>query len=504
MSRYSQSLLTLLPQACSTLAALPSDRSINITGLALDSRRVEPGYLFFARDGVRHRGADFIADAIKHGAVAVMTERGALGAAERAALGVPLLEVTDLDAATGQVASRFYDNPSQYLKVIGITGTNGKTSCSSYLAQALESLGHRCAVIGTLGNGFVGQLQPATHTTPDSVALQALLAEFRLQGAEYVVMEVSSHALDQKRVSGVHFAAAGFTNLTRDHLDYHGDMARYGDAKARLFADYAPPLQAINLDDVFGRTLFERQVSAPCRIVGFGLVEPGVDIGADQLCFDVDGCSFELCTPEGRHQVKAGLLGGFNISNLLLTAALLQLLGFDLARTAKALSVLKPVAGRMQCLPRDDRQPLVVIDYAHTPDALAQALQALRVHQAGAGHIWCVFGCGGDRDPGKRAEMGAVAAELADRLVLTSDNPRSESPEQIIRDIMAGVPATERLHIESDRAAAIEWAVTHAGPNDLVLIAGKGHEDYQETAGIRQPFSDQEHALRVMKRRAEV
>jgi len=183
---------------------------------------------------------------------------------------------------------------------------------------------------------------------------------------------------------------------------------------------------------------------------------------------------------------------------------LLQLLGFDLARTAKALSVLKPVAGRMQCLPRDDRQPLVVIDYAHTPDALAQALQALRVHQAGAGHIWCVFGCGGDRDPGKRAEMGAVAAELADRLVLTSDNPRSESPEQIIRDIMAGVPATERLHIESDRAAAIEWAVTHAGPNDLVLIAGKGHEDYQETAGIRQPFSDQEHALRVMKRRAEV
>lgn len=504
MNQYSQSLLTLLPQACATLAALPSDRSVNVSGLALDSRRVKPGDLFFARAGINHRGADFIADAIKRGAVAVMVQHGVLDSAERAAVSVPLLEVDNLDQVVGHVASRFHDWPSQHLKVVGITGTNGKTSCSSYLAQALESLGHRCAVIGTLGNGFVDDLQPATHTTPDPIALQALLAQFRLQGAEYVVMEVSSHALDQKRVSGVHFTAAAFTNLTRDHLDYHGDMARYGDAKARLFADYAPPLQAINLDDVFGRTLFDREASESSCVLGFGSVEPGVDVAAGQLEFDASGCRFELTTPQGHQRVYSALLGSFNVSNLLLSATLLQLLGFDLEQIASALGAVRPVAGRMECLPQAEGQPLVVVDYAHTPDALAQALQALRLHQPGSGHLWCVFGCGGDRDRGKRPEMGAVAAKLADRLVLTSDNPRSESPEQIIREVMAGVPATARLHVEQDRAAAIRWAVSHAGPGDLVLIAGKGHENYQEIDGTRHPFSDHEHALRVLKQGADV
>jgi len=504
MKEYSQSLLTLLPQASSTLAALPFDRSVNIRGLALDSRKVQPGDLFFARDGAHHRGADFIAQATQRGAAAVMVQQDTLDAAERMAVTVPLLEVDDLDAVMGQVASRFYDNPSHDLKVIGITGTNGKTSCSSYVAQALELLGHRCAIIGTLGNGFVDALQPATHTTPDPISLQALLAEFRLQGAEYVVMEVSSHALDQKRVAGVRFAAAGFTNLTRDQLDYHGDMVRYGDAKARLFKDYAPPLQAINLDDVFGRTLFEQQASKPSRVLGFGSAEPGVDVSAKQLKFEPRGCHFELVTPEGVCTVHASLLGDFNISNLLLTATLLHLLGFRLERVATVLGGLRPVPGRMECLKSVAGRPLVVVDYAHTPDALAQALQALRVHQPDSGRLWCVFGCGGDRDTGKRPEMGAVAAELADRLVLTSDNPRSEPPEKIIKDVMAGVPATARLHVEPDRALAIQWAITHASENDLVLIAGKGHESYQEVAGIHHPFSDHEHAMRVLQQGAEV
>lgn len=504
MSHYSQSLLTLLPQACTTLAALPFDRSVNISGLALDSRQVQPGELFFARDGVSHRGADFIADALAHGAAAVMVQRNTLDSAERASVSVPLLEVDNLDSVIGQVASRFYDDPSQHLKVIGITGTNGKTSCSSYVAQALEALGHRCAVIGTLGNGFLDDLQPATHTTPDPVALQALLADFRRQGAEYVVMEVSSHALDQKRVSGVRFAAAAFTNLTRDHLDYHGDMARYGDAKARLFMDYAPALQAINLDDVFGRTLFGRQAAEQCTVLGFGCAEPGVDVAVNGLEFDAAGCSFELVTPSGALAVRSSLLGSFNVSNLLLSATLLQLLGFELRQIVLAMGGLVPVAGRMECLPHHPNQPLVVIDYAHTPDALAQALQALRLHQPDSGQLWCVFGCGGDRDRGKRPEMGTVAAKLADSLVLTSDNPRSESPEQIMRDVMAGVPAATRMHVEADRGAAILWAITHAGPNDVVLIAGKGHENYQETMGVRHPFSDQTHALRVLEQGAEV
>lgn len=504
MKEYSQSLLTLLPQAGRTLAALPSDRQVNVTGLALDSRRVQKGDLFFARDGVSHRGADFIAEALDRGAVAVMVQQGALRADERVAVSVPLIEVDDLDRRIGEVASRFYGNPSQALNVIGITGTNGKTSCSHYLAQALTALGHLSALIGTLGNGMVGALQQATHTTPDPIALQALLAEFRQQGAEYVVMEVSSHALDQQRVSGVRFTAAALTNLTRDHLDYHGDMARYGEAKARLFTDHAPALQALNLDDAFGRELLARQADTGARVLGFSLNRAEADLRVSQLEADLRGFRFLLHTPAGVQPVSTALLGEFNVSNMLLTATLLQLLAFSPEQIARALSRLQPVNGRMACLPTVAGQPQVVVDYAHTPDALAQALQALRLHQPGTGQLWCVFGCGGDRDRGKRPEMGCVAAAGADRLVLTSDNPRHEAPEQIMRNVMAGIPDRADVHQEADRAAAIRWAITRAAPEDLILIAGKGHESYQEIGGVRTPFNDHEQAQRVMKQRAEV
>jgi UDP-N-acetylmuramoyl-L-alanyl-D-glutamate--2,6-diaminopimelate ligase len=484
---------------------LPSGRALHVSGLALDSRRVQPGDLFIARAGSHQRGADFIAEALQRGAVAVMAQRGELSEAERAALSVPLLEVDELDSMAGQVASRFHGRPSGQLRVIGITGTNGKTSCSFYLAQALESLGHRCAVIGTLGSGFIAELEPATHTTPDPITLQARLARLRRQGAEYVVMEVSSHALEQKRVAGVEFAAAGFTNLTRDHLDYHGDMARYGGAKARLFVDHAPPLQAFNLEDRFGRSLYERQLTTPARVLGFALAAgPGIDLSASQLQFDQHGCRFDLRTPAGRQRIESVLLGRFNVSNLLLCATLLQLLGFGPEAIATALGRLEPVAGRMQCLPRGEGQPQVVIDYAHTPDALAQALQALRLHRPGRGLLWCVFGCGGERDRGKRPEMGAVAARLADRLVVTSDNPRGEPAQQIIREVQAGIPTTAPLHLEVERGRAIRWAIRHAGPDDLVLIAGKGHENYQEIEGVRHPFSDHEHATSALQQEAEV
>lgn len=504
MNLYTQSLLTLLPQASATLAALPVDRPVMVSGLALDSRRVKPGDLFFARNGVACRGADFIVDAQRKGAVAVMVERGELTAAERARVEVPLLEVTGLDGVIGEVASRFYGNPSHHLKVIGVTGTNGKTSCSNFLAQALERLGQRTAVIGTLGNGFLDDLQAATHTTPDAVALQAMLAELKRAGADCVVMEVSSHALDQQRVGGVRFAAAGFTNLTRDHLDYHGDMAAYGDAKAKLFIDCAPALQALNIDDVFGRTLWQRLQPVSARVLSFGITEPGADLSAVDLQFTAEGTAFTLQAGQERSDVKTSLMGSFNVSNLLLCAAVLRLLGYSLNDIAGALEQLQPVAGRMQALPAVRRAPAVVVDFAHTPDALAQALQALRLHRSAQGRLICVFGCGGDRDAGKRPEMGRIASELADVLVVTSDNPRSESPTAIIADILPGVLPDVAMHVEPDRAAAIRWAIDQSSDEDLVLIAGKGHERWQEVNGVKEPFDDCQQAWHVLQEGADV
>ncbi|MBA4502461.1 UDP-N-acetylmuramoyl-L-alanyl-D-glutamate--2,6-diaminopimelate ligase [Marinobacterium marinum] len=504
MSLYTRSLQTLLPQALTVPAALPVDGSVQVSGLALDSRKVGSGYLFFARNGVACRGVDFIADALQRGAVAVVVEQGELSEEECARLPVPVLGVDDLDAVVGQVASRFYDHPSRELKVIGITGTNGKTSCSNYLAQALEYLGHRTAVIGTLGNGFLDNLQPATHTTPDAIALQGLLAELKRAGAEYVVMEVSSHALDQQRVAGMQFAAAGFTNLTRDHLDYHGDMAQYGDAKARLFVDYTPALQVINLDDVFGRTLWQRLCPEEARVLGFALSEPGADLGVEELEFTAEGCRFVLSAGQERHRVATALMGSFNVSNLLLCAGLLQLLTCTPAQVAAALESVQPVAGRMQTLPLVSGKPAVVVDFAHTSDALAQTLQALRLHRSGRGRLVCVFGCGGDRDVGKRPDMGRIASTLADQVIVTSDNPRSESPEAIIADILAGVVPEVDMHVEADRAAAIRWAIEQASADDLVLIAGKGHERWQEVNGVKEPFDDSQQALHVLQEGADV
>ncbi|MBV0932691.1 UDP-N-acetylmuramoyl-L-alanyl-D-glutamate--2,6-diaminopimelate ligase [Marinobacterium weihaiense] len=501
MNPQPQSLSVLLPDVA---IAVPVEQVPVVTGLALDSRLVRSGDLFFARSGVASRGADFMVDAERRGAVAVLVQRGELRDGERGSLAIPVLEVDDLDTQIGQVASRFHGNPSHHLKVIGVTGTNGKTSCSHYMAQALEQLGHRAAVIGTLGNGLLDNLQPATHTTPNAVALQALLAELLEQGAEYVVMEVSSHALDQQRVSGVHFAAAGFTNLTRDHLDYHGDMACYGDAKARLFLQYAPALQAINLDDVFGRTLWQQMQPRPARVLGFAMSEPGADVQAEQLLFRPDGIHFTLVLEGERAEVRAPLLGSFNVSNLLLCASLLHGLGYSAAEIAVALGKLAPVPGRMQVLPSVPHAPAVVVDYAHTPDALAQALQALRLHRTAGGRLICVFGCGGDRDTGKRPEMGRTAAELADRLVITSDNPRSESPAAIIEHIQAGVPAGVDLQLEVDRAVAIRRALTEADAPDMVLIAGKGHERWQEINGVKEPFDDCQQAWHVLQEGAEV
>ncbi len=504
MSAQAYTFQKLMPQVFETAAAQAHLADVKISGLAMDSRRVQSGDLFFARKGAKLRGADFLLDAQQKGASAALVAKGELTEAERQALSLPVVEVDDLDYLIGQVASRFYGEPSQHCKVIGVTGTNGKTSCACFLVQALGQLGHKAALIGTLGNGFWGQLDTASHTTPDPLSLQALMSKLVAEGAEYLVMEVSSHALDQQRVAGVRFEAAAFTNLTRDHLDYHGDMESYGDAKARLFTDYTPAIQLLNLDDVFGRTLWERLEPAPGRMLGFALSDPSADLKVADLEFTPAGVRFRYLGETGEAVVEAPMMGSFNASNLLLCASMLEALGFSVASVGTVLSQLEPVPGRMQPLPVSAGKPSVVVDFAHTPDALAQALQALRLHSGSAGRLVCVFGCGGDRDRGKRAEMAAIAERFADQVVVTSDNPRTEAPEAIIEDVMAGFETPAEVRVCVEREQAIRWALKESVEGDLILLAGKGHEQYQEVNGVRHPFSDFDYAWHVLNEGAEV
>lgn len=471
------------PQMPQSVAAL------RVSGLCLDSRCVRPGDLFFARSGVNHRGADYIDDAFSRGAVAALVDAAEVGSEPLSGNG-PVIPLADLDRQIGLIASRFNGEPSRALRVIGITGTNGKTSCAHYLAQALNSCGLPTALIGTVGNGFPGRLRTATHTTPDAPRLHAELARLRDEGAQAVVMEVSSHALEQQRVAGVHFAAVAYTNLSHDHLDYHGDMAHYAAAKARLFNDYGAPLQVLNADD----DACARLLAQPCRAggerIGFSLRPDGAEVFADQLTLGPQGMMFELHTPWGEVLVTAPLLGRFNAANLLLISTLLGGMGYEPGNIASALALLKPVSGRMERLVHAEA-PTVIIDYAHTPDALEKALQATREHLPDGGRLWVVFGCGGDRDRAKRAPMGRIAADLADRLIITSDNPRGEDPLEIIRMVAEGVPAGTALELEADRGQAIDRAVAAADPRDIILLAGKGHETWQEIQGVKHPFSDQ-------------
>ena len=453
-----------------------------IVGITLDSRMVRQGWLFLAVRGVRADGRAFIAGAFSRGAAAVVYEANGYEPDVHAANAIP---VKDLRQHVGTIASRFYDAPSTKLKVIGVTGTNGKTTTTHLLAQVLDRSERRCGLIGTLGCGFPGQLDPSLHTTPDAVSVQRLLAEFVAAGARTVCMEVSSHALDQARVAGVAFDIAVFTNLTRDHLDYHGDMSAYAEAKARLF-DF-PHLEAavINADDSFGRELIERSRSR-IRVVSFGL-ERG-DVRANVVQPSAEGLALQVTTPQGATELRSPLLGRFNAANLLAVLAVLLIAGMPLAEAAAVLGKAQPVAGRMERFGGINGQPLVVVDYAHTPDALEKALKALREHTRG--RLLCVFGCGGDRDRGKRPQMGAIAEKLADVVILTNDNPRHEEPSAIIQEISTGMRTTPT--IVPDRMQAIRAALREALAGDVVLVAGKGHEDYQQIGDQRLPYSDRD------------
>ncbi|OOG47819.1 UDP-N-acetylmuramoyl-L-alanyl-D-glutamate--2,6-diaminopimelate ligase [Rhodanobacter sp. C01] len=475
----------LLGIADAQIAAMPGVGHIVLSGLTLDSRRVRRGDAFFALRGTQGHGIEFAAGAVLRGAQVVLAEAPVV---EAPPLDVPLLWIDDLHAQVGEIAARFYDRPAEAMRVVGITGTNGKTSCVQLLAQALSLLGHRAATIGTLGAGLHGQLREGERTTPDAVTVQELLAEFREAGASHVAMEVSSHALQQGRVAAVDFEVAAFTNLTRDHLDYHGSMEAYGAAKAKLFA--WPGLQAavINIDDAFGRELAAQLPSGvkPLRFSTAGGAE--AEIAASAIVTSAEGLSLRLRTPWGSQVLNSHLLGRFNVANLLVVVACLGALGEPFERIVTAVEQLQPVSGRMSRLGGRQGRPLVVVDYAHTPDALEQALTAVRAHCTGK--LICVFGCGGERDAGKRPLMGAIAATLADVAIVTDDNPRGEDGDAIVAQIVAGMTASPAMTVERDRATAIGQALQIAQPGDVVLIAGKGHETYQEGAAGKRPFDD--------------
>lgn len=478
----------LLPELLGGLA--PGAPAIAVTDLALDSRAVAHGGLFLACRGTQQHGLSFLPQARERGAAAVLWEPAPGVAAPPA--DVPAVAVPDLRARAGEIAARFFDDPSARLHCVGVTGTDGKTSTAYLLAQALDALGAPCLYVGTLGVGRFGAIRPGDHTTPDPVNLQRELRAALDAGARTAAMEVSSHALDQGRVAGVRFHTAVLTNLGRDHLDYHGTVGRYAAAKRKLFFDPGAPAAVLNRDDACGRAWADalaRQGTAATRYGLDGDAEgPRYAIGR-RLALGAGGIAFDVDTHAGAGRIDSRLLGRFNAYNLLAALGALLEQGEPPARACAALSAGATVPGRIEGFRGPRAQPLVVVDYAHTPQALAQVLQAARAHCAGT--LWCVFGCGGDRDRGKRPLMGAAAAQFADRVVVTDDNPRGEDPAAIVREIRAGFPAgADAVPVVHDRARAIETAVRAAGPRDVVVVAGKGHEDYQIYGRERRAFSD--------------
>lgn len=477
----------------------------DITGLSLDSRRVNLGYLFLACPGNKTDGRAYLDDAIANGAAAVVCEgQDFYAEAEMDRNGIPILNKVGLIDQIGEIAARFYDYPSKDLKMIGVTGTNGKTSCTHFIAEALQQVGEKCGIIGTLGNGLFSQLIPTYFTTPDAIQLQHTLFDLKNQGAGAVAMEVSSHGLSQGRVNSIQFNIAIFTNLTRDHLDYHQDMQAYGEAKRKLFLTPGLKFAVINKDDEFGKKLL---ASLPETVTGYAYgVGPNNEnnknlIWADNVKTTSKGICAQVKTPWGEGELISPLWGRFNLHNLLAVLTTLCILEIPLTKALELIKNLRRVPGRMEQFGGEDK-PTVIVDYAHTPDALEQVLKALREHCQGK--LWCVFGCGGDRDRGKRALMGQIAERYADFLVITDDNPRHEDPIRIVGDIMQGLSREHSAHIfEHDRRHAITWAIQRAKAGDVVLVAGKGHEDYQITGAMRMPFSDRKYVDEVLHAYAE-
>ncbi|MDO9105666.1 MAG: UDP-N-acetylmuramoyl-L-alanyl-D-glutamate--2,6-diaminopimelate ligase [Methylovulum sp.] len=474
-----------------------SEDGIWVTGLALDSRALVEGNLFIALAGSKQHGMAHLGQALENGARAVVFDPTGDDAGWSALPdNVPMIAVNNLGQAVGKIAARFYGNPSQSLNVIGITGTNGKTSCSQFLGQLLDD----CGIIGTLGWGQWGSLNKTINTTPDAVSVQRMLAALRQDNKQAVAMEVSSHGLEQGRVNGVRFKGAVFTNISRDHLDYHGTMEAYLQAKLGLLAQPGLDFVVVNLDDAASGRII---AAAPDGTVVWGVsvngktIASGENLLADQVRHKPDGIEFDVRWRTQVQHVSVPLYGDFNIENVLLVLAVMLALGLEFSIAVKRLVELKPVVGRMERFGGAGR-PLVFVDYAHTPDALDKVLSSVSKHCGK--DLWVVFGCGGDRDRGKRPLMGAEAERWADHLIITDDNPRFENSAMIINDILGGC-CSDKIEVIPDRTLAIQSAISRAASDDCIVVAGKGHEDYQEIAGVRAPFSDRDIVMDALTMR---
>jgi UDP-N-acetylmuramoyl-L-alanyl-D-glutamate--2,6-diaminopimelate ligase len=488
------------PVLASSAAAVAWLRSRGVTRLVTDSRSVAPGDAFIAWPGYAHDARQYVRAALAAGARAAIVEAQGV---ERHGLdgldGVALW--SGLKAASGEIAGLFMGQPSHRLDVIACTGTNGKTSTAWWTAQALSRLGRRCGVVGTLGVGEPPDAVAAGGlTTPDPIALQAAFARFAARGFQACAIEASSIGIVEHRLAGTRIAVAQFTNFTQDHLDYHGTMEAYWSAKDALFRWPGLRAAVVNIDDAYGARLAGHLQGRGLELWTCSL-QHDARLRATGLRHTDTGLAFELQEDGAAYPVRTALIGDYNAQNLLAVIGALRALGVPMAQAAGVGEQLTPVPGRMQRVDAPGG-PEVIVDYAHTPDALEKALLALRpVAARRGGTLWCVFGCGGNRDPGKRPLMGAVAASHAQRCVVTSDNPRHEQPEAIVEQVLAGMPRGDAVQAIVDRRAAIEHAVRSADARDVILLAGKGHEDYQEVAGLRQPFSDVEEARRALAER---
>lgn len=485
--------------------------------LHTDSRRVQAGDGFIAWPGGVRDGRAFVNDVLQQGAAAVLVEQEGAAAFDWAHItgdaddnAAPrIASYAGLKAASGPIAAAYFEQPSRALDVVAITGTNGKTSTAWWLAHALQALGQRCALVGTLGVGEVHALESTGMTTPDPVLLQARLYAFAQQGVQACAMEASSIGIAEHRLDGTHIQVAVFTNFTQDHLDYHGSMEAYWQAKAALFDWPALGAAVIQVDDAKGRALAQQLAARKeVRVWTFAYASPVPDgcdparhLRAHDIVHGARGLQFVVTGQDVSMTMHTDLVGTYNVSNVLGVMTVLCALGHSLSQAVHACDGLPAVPGRMQTL-GGHNAPLVVVDYAHTPDAVAQAVQALLpLAQARGGRVSCVLGCGGERDASKRPWMAAMAEQHAHQVVLTSDNPRSEDPQKILQDMVHGLKHASAVRIEPDRAQAIAWAVQNVSKEDVVLIAGKGHEDYQEIAGVRHPFSDVAQARLALQQR---
>jgi len=471
----------------------PAHQAVNVvvTGIQLDSRMLRKGDLFLACFGRNHDAREFIGEAIKTGVTAVLAETGGQWQGTQIIDGIAVIAVDNLSAKLSEIAARFYGHPSRRLSVIGITGTNGKTSCSQFIAQALANSGFSCGTIGTLGYGVYGKLQETQLTTPDPVFTQMALAEMVQGGIDPVVMEVSSVGLHQKRVKAVKFDTAIFTNLTRDHLDYHESMEAYGNNKKKLFTSEGLSRAIINLDDPYALSVINA-IAPSVEMCTYSIKNSAATVYAESLTLTRQGFEARVVTPIGAGVIKGKLFGYFNVSNLLAVISVLvsylpKKKELDIEQLCELVSGLSPVDGRMQIV-GDTAEITALVDYAHTPDGLRSALKGLRDHFSG--NIWCVFGCGGNRDKGKRPIMGEIAEAFADKVIIADDNPRNEEGDKIVEHIQSGMKSPEQTVVLRDREKAIAYAIGNAEPGDVVLVAGKGHETYQDVGGSRLIFSD--------------